>query len=110
AAPDVLHALSLAAPTNTGPGALALPTPPTTNELVAIAHLEAPNHLQQALAEMATHLPAGTASVPSHVENLEAGLTVAFTPQFDTVKDALEHAQTGLSRFLSLPRTALPTR
>jgi phospholipase C len=107
AAPDLLAALSLPGPTNTGPPSLQVPAPDSTNDSVAAAHEEPPNHLQQALAEMASHLPPGTANVASHIGALKDGLTPS-TPQFATVREALDHAQAGLARFLTSPRSGLP--
>jgi phospholipase C len=104
-APDLLPALSLPAPSNGGPPSLQVPTPDSTNESVAAAHEEPPNHLQQALAEMASHLPPGSANVASHIAMLKAG-ALPVTPKFDSVGDALEHAQAGLMRFLTSPRAA----
>ncbi len=68
------------------------------------AHQQPPNHLQQALAEMASHLPAGVADVVTHTAKLRSGAEIPITPPLDTVKDALEHARAGLARFLSSPR------
>jgi phospholipase C len=102
AAPNLLHALSLAGPTNAGPDSLQVPAPNITNEAVAAAHAEPPNHLQQALAEMTSHLPGGAANVPSHTDALNAG-QVRPTPVLPTVGAALEHAQKELARFLFSP-------
>jgi phospholipase C len=103
AAPDVLHALSLDAPTNNGPGSLQLPAPDATNESVMAAHQEPPNHMQQALAEMASHLPAGAARVVTHSEALRIGAPIPSILPLGTVEDALEQARAGLKRFLSSP-------
>jgi hypothetical protein len=73
------------------------------------AHQEPPNHLQQALAEMASHLPAGTANIAVHTAALKSALLRPMTPKFDSVAEALEHAQAGLMRFLSSPRAGMPT-
>jgi len=104
AAPHLLGALSLGAPSNMGPGSLQMPAPDATNESVLAAHGEPPNHLQQALAEMATHLPAGVASVASHVNALNVQ-GPSQTPKFATVGETLEQARAGLSRFLALSRS-----
>jgi phospholipase C len=108
-APDLLPALSLPGPDNNGPPSLQVPAPDSTNESVMAAHEQPPNHLQQALAEMASHLPAGTANVAIHTAALRSGLLPPITPKFDSVADALEHAQAGLTRFLSSPKAASPT-
>jgi hypothetical protein len=71
------------------------------------AHQQPPNHLQQALAEMASHLPAGTANVAIHTAALRSGLK-PITPELDSVADALKYAQAGLARFLVSPRATLP--
>ena len=107
-APDLMHALSLDTPSNAGPAGLLVPSSGATNEAVMAAHLEPPNHLQQALAEMASHLPAGIANVPSHIDDLNTGLVAPVARQFYTVQEALDHAQAGLSRFLSSPRAPWP--
>jgi hypothetical protein len=75
-----------------------------------VAHEQPPNHLQQALAEMASHLPAGVANVAAHTAALKNGALTPITPEFGSVRDALDHAQAGLTRFLSSPRAALPER
>jgi phospholipase C len=108
AAPDVLHALSLATPSNTGPASLAVPAPDVTNDFVVSAHESPPNHLQQALAEMASHLPAGVANIASHTAALKNALAKPPTPEFETVREALDHAQAGLQRFLSSPQAPPP--
>jgi phospholipase C len=107
AAPDLLAALSLPGPTNPGPPSLEVPAPDSTNASVAAAHEEPPNHLQQALAEMASHLPPGTANVAAHITALKAG-ALPITPDLNSVREALEHAQAGLQRFLASPRIILP--
>jgi phospholipase C len=107
-APDLLHALSLQGPTNSGPAGLQIPAPDSTNESVAAAHEQPPNQLQQALAEMASHLPAGTANVASHITALKSGALKPEIPGFDSVGDALEHATAGLTRFLVSPKATLP--
>jgi phospholipase C len=107
-APDLLHALSLDKPTNMGPLSLEIPAPDATNESVSAAHQQPPNRLQQALAEMASHLPSGVATVPSHVAALKSGAVKPMTPELGTVGAALEHARAGLARYLSLPLSALP--
>ncbi len=103
AAPDLLHALSLPTPSNTGPASLQIPAPDISNEEVMAAHEEPPNHLQQALAEMASHLPAGAANVPTHAAALDRAPVAPPTPRFDTVREALEHGRNGLARFLTSP-------
>jgi phospholipase C len=107
-APDLLPALSLPGPDNTGPPSLQVPAPDSTNESVMAAHEQPPNHLQQALAEMASHLPAGTINVAAHTAALKSGLLPPITPKFASVADALEHAQAGLARFLKSPQAASP--
>jgi phospholipase C len=107
AAPDLLAALSLPGPSNAGPASLEVPAPDTSNASVAAAHEEPPNHLQRALAEMASHLPSGTANVASHITALNKPGPVP-TPELATVGEALEHAQAGLQRFLASPRLTLP--
>jgi hypothetical protein len=106
-APDFLHALSLPGPTNSGPESLQIPAPDSTNESVMAAHEQPPNQLQQALAEMASHLPAGTANVASHITALKSGALKPEVPGFDSVRDALEHASAGLARFLASPKATL---
>ncbi len=101
AAPDLLHALALPAPTNDGPPALPMPSiTPSATELDA-AHAAAPNHLQTALAELASHLPIGIADIPQHTVAL--GGPARDTPAFATVAQALAHARAGWQAFLNLP-------
>ncbi len=107
-APDLLHALSLATPSNTGPASLPLPSPIVTDAEVASAALSRPNSMQQALAQMATHLPAGNANVPDHASALELRTVVPITPPFLTAGDALAHAEAGMRRFLVTPKSTLP--
>jgi hypothetical protein len=45
--------------------------------------------------------------VASHIGALKDGITPS-TPQFATVREALDHAQAGLARFLTSPRSGLP--
>jgi hypothetical protein len=40
---------------------------------------------------------------------LKSALPSPPVPKFDSVADALEHAQAGLARFLSSPRAIMPT-
>jgi len=108
AAPDLLHALSLPGPTNAGPDGLQIPAPDATNDSVALAHEQPPNQLQKALAEMASHLPAGNANVASHIAALKTGALKPQIPGFDSVRDTLEHATAGLTRFLASPKAPLP--
>ncbi|HEY2134782.1 MAG TPA: alkaline phosphatase family protein [Xanthobacteraceae bacterium] len=103
-APDLLHALDLDSPSNTGPASLPLPAPDATNESVDAAHELPPNHLQQALADMAAHLPAGVANVVPHTAALNSGVAQSLTAPLATVREALDVANAGLARFLSSPR------
>jgi phospholipase C len=103
AAPDVLHALTLDTPGNAGPGSIPVPAPDATNESVVAARLEPPNHMQQALAEMASHLPTGAANVTSHIAGLRLGMAKPAIPAFETAGGALDHARAGLARFLKSP-------
>ncbi|HEY2230094.1 MAG TPA: alkaline phosphatase family protein [Xanthobacteraceae bacterium] len=107
-APDLLAALSLASPDNAGPPSLQVPAPDATDESVMAAHERPPNHMQQALAEMASQLPPSPAGVASHIAVLQAGGAPPMAPKFGTVREALAHAQAGLARFLTSPRTTLP--
>ena len=103
AAPDLLSALSLKTPSNTGPANLTFPTiTPTDQELIA-AHQAKPNDLQQSLAYLASNLPAGSAGVPAHAARLKTAQT-AVEPKFQTVEEALSQVKAGLGRFLSTPR------
>jgi phospholipase C len=106
-APDLLGALTLSEPSNHGPTSLILPTiSPSPSELIA-AHQSRPNSLQRSLAELAFHLPAGTADVPGHQKRLSEGELVVPSVPTLTVQDALSQAQAGLARFLSSPRGTL---
>jgi len=101
AAPDLMPALSLKEPSNSGPTSLEFPTiTPTTKELMA-AHQAKPNDLQQSLAHLAQNLPAGSADVAAHKLRLNAGQTPLVPPQ--TVAEASDQAKAGLDRFLSTP-------
>ena len=57
AAPDLLAALSLAEPSNSGPPNLALPAIAPTDDEIASAHQSAPNDLQWSVAHLASMLP-----------------------------------------------------
>lgn len=110
AAPDVLHALSLPAPTNDGPNSLSLPTISPSQEQLMAAHQAPPNAMQTALAHLATVLPAGAAAAVGQSDKLsEKALTLAGgasdPPVLATVEEALDLVKKGLSRFLDLPRT-----
>lgn len=105
AAPHLVDSLSLAAPSNNGPPSLALPTiSPSIEELTAARQAPA-NSLQQSLAELSDHLPAGSANVPLHTSQLSQQAAPPARAGVPSVADALGRAQSGLDRFLSSPRT-----
>ena len=108
AAPDVLHALSLPEPSNDGPDSLTLPTISPSEELLMAAHQAPPNAMQQALAHLATILPAGAAAAIGHSDMLSAQAASPEGsprgPVLATVEEALDLVQAGLARFLRWPR------
>ena len=108
AAPDLLAALSLPAPTNDGPNSLVTPTISATEQQLTAANDAKPNGMQEALAHLATILPAGAAHAVAQARELDARaatqIRAALPPPMETVADALDHVKTGLSRFLDLPR------
>jgi hypothetical protein len=57
---------------------------------------------------MASRLPAGAANIAAHTAALKDPLAKPPTPQFATVREALDHAQAGLERFLSSPQAPPP--
>jgi phospholipase C len=106
-APHLIDSLSLPAPSNNGPQSLSLPTiSPSMDELMA-AHQAPANSLQQSLAELSDHLPAGNANVPLHTYQLSRKTVPPAGMPTQTVADALSRAQAGLDRFLSSPRATL---
>jgi len=109
AAPDVLHALSLPAPTNDGPTSLTYPTITPSQEQLMAAHQAPPNAMQKALAQLATILPPGAAAAVGHSDALSQQAASLEGPRpapaLATVAEALDHVKQGLARFLDLPRT-----
>jgi phospholipase C len=102
AAPDLLHALSLPGPTNSGPQSVALPSAAPTQAELAESLLAQPNGMQRALAEAAPTLPSGTAAIPGHVQQLSRlKAKPVSTPA--TVAEAREQAVQGVRRFVGGP-------
>lgn len=99
-APDVLHALSLPEPTNTGPTHLPLPALPPTPRAIIEAAETPPNQMQLALAQFANMLPSGSAKVADTLALGEITARVLSREVVQTTGDALATAEKGLSRFL----------
>jgi phospholipase C len=101
AAPDLLGALSLQAPTNHGPRSLPLPTPYSDAAKIAVA-VEAPaTAAQNVLAAMAESLPVGIANVNEHATALATTFAKGLAPIERTAAQALEVVKKGLTRFLT---------
>jgi phospholipase C len=100
AAPHLLDALSLSAPTNNGPREVTLPTVSPTPAELAVAHQAPPNGMQQSLANLAARLPTGAANVPGHTQALAPA---PVGRQFATVAEASTHAKANMARFLNPP-------
>ena len=103
AAPDLLHALSLASPSNSGPASLAFPTVAPTADEIASAQRAAPNDLQQSILHLGAALPAGSAALFAHMDQLVAVKDQLAAAQRATAGDVLRHVEAGLSRFLNTP-------
>lgn len=103
AAPDLLHALSLPEPSNDGPASVPMPSVSASPQQVAAAQAQPASDLQQALAEMASHLPAGSAGIPPHIAAMRALPVPPPQPQVTTTGAASDTARAGLNRFLSAP-------
>jgi phospholipase C len=102
-APDLVSALSLTAPSNSGPTSLSFPTVAPTAEGIASAHAAAPNDLQKSILHLAAALPAGSAALAAHVDLLAALKNKPAAAQSATAGDVLLHVVAGLSRFLKTP-------
>ena len=98
-APDLLPALSLPAPTNTGPQSLAMPSASASQAELLAAVQGPPNEMQRSLAQAAQKLPAGAASIPDHVRRLSRAKPIA-PPAPATAEEARELALTGVRRFI----------
>lgn len=106
AAPDLLPALSLEAPTNVGPPNLPMPAlPPARDAVVAAARVE-PNHMQEALAQFTAELPAGSATAVDTMKLAALTGEMVVEEASATVSDALTKAESGLTRFLRGPGAA----
>lgn len=99
-APDLLSALSLETPSNAGPAYLPLPAMPPAPEHVLAAGEVTPNHMQQALARFTATLPAGSATAADKIDLARLTGEIVGAEAVDSVKEALETAETGLTRFL----------
>ena len=104
AAPDLLAALSLTSPSNSGPASLAFPTVAPTADEIASAHAAPPNGFQQAILHLASALPAGSAALAQHLDFLATAKGQGAVAQCATVGDVLLKVEEGLSRFLRTPR------
>ncbi len=103
AAPDLLAALSLTSPSNSGPASLALPTAAPSADEIASAHGAAPNDLQQAILALAATLPAGPAALAIRNDLLAtAGVQLA-AAQRTTAGDVLHQIEAAFSRFFRMP-------
>jgi phospholipase C len=112
AAPHLLDALSLPAPTNGGARRTIMPTATMTAAETRIIDERPPNDMQRGLAEAAMHLPAGAAGVPDDVDlapasELEVLAETGIRP-LATVREAREQALEGVRRFLRGPGLADP--
>jgi len=102
AAPDLLAALSLTSPSNSGPPSLALPVVVPTADEIASAHGAAPNDLQQAILALAATLPVGSASAMP-IGLLAAARDQVATTQGTTAGDILHQIEAGFGRFFRAP-------
>ena len=100
AAPDVLDALSLAEPSNTGPTHLPLPAVPPPRAAVRAAAEVPPNSMQLALAQFSAALPAGSAGAAERMELADLTARIVAKEVVATAGDALTEAEKGLTRFL----------
>src|SRR5205814_9702339 len=82
---------------------IALPAAPPSPEHVLAAGDAAPNHMQQALARFTATLPAGSATAADRIDLARLTGEIVGAEAADTVKEALEAAETGLTRFLHGP-------
>ena len=104
AAPDLLAALSLTSPSNSGPASLAFPTAAPSADEIASAHRAPPNDLQQAILQLASALPTGSAALATHLDLLDSAKEQLAVTQCATVGDVLLQVEKGFSRFLRTPR------
>jgi phospholipase C len=104
AAPDLLDALSLTSPSNSGPTSLPFPTVAPSADEIASAHGAPPNDLQQAILHLASALPAGSAALTMRLDLLAAAKEQRAVAQCATVGDVLLQVEEGFSRFLRTPR------
>lgn len=98
AAPDFLGALSLTEPTNDGPFHIPLPSIATSSEELKAAEQAPPNAHQQAMANLAAHLPAGIKG--KDAQSLGDDIGVVTEVAYNSVAEAAEAVKDGLSRFL----------
>jgi phospholipase C len=103
AAPDLLAALSLTSPSNTGPTSLPFPTVAPTAAEIAAAHGAAPNDLQQAILHLSSALPAGSAALAAHLDLLATATEQLQVPPCATVGEVLSRVAEGFGRFLRTP-------
>ena len=106
AAPDVMQALSLAAPSNAGPSHLPLPASPPPRDAVVAAAQVPPNHMQEALAQFTAALPAGSAGAANALALAELTGKMVAKEGGANVAEALSNAEKGLTRFLRGPGAA----
>jgi len=76
---------------------------PSADE-IASAHGAPPNDLQQAILQLASALPAGSAALATHLDLLAAAEEQLAVAQCATVGDVLLQIEEGFSRFLRRPR------
>jgi phospholipase C len=103
AAPDLVSALSLPEPANSGPPSLPLPALPPSPKQVLDGADRPPNHMQEALAQFTQQLPAGSASVADQLKLGEIAAEMLGKEAIQTVGAALSKAEAGLTRFLHGP-------
>lgn len=103
AAPDLLAALSLTSPSNSGPASLAPPVVAPAADEIASAHGAAPNDLQQAILALAATLPAGSAATAMPIGLLAAARDQVATAQGTTAGDILHQIEAGFGRFFRAP-------
>ncbi len=104
AAPDLLPALSLTSPSNSGPASLAFPTVAPTADEIASAQRAAPNDLQQSILHLAAALPGGSAALVAQMDRLAAVEDQDAAAPCATAGDVLRQVEAGVSRFLGAPR------
>ncbi len=100
AAPSLLPALSLPAPTNAGPAALAAPAYAPAGADLAQALAAVPNDIQRALGALAAHLPADALGIGAQLAALADGSLVPQVPAFRSVEDSFHFITGRLSRLV----------